>query len=71
MTKVIFSDFNEMYLCSKLLAMGVIFLLLGISLVVALGFFVAFLVSVKNGQFDDSHTPAIRILFDEEKHPNH
>ena len=70
MTKVIFDDFNVMYLFSKPLVMGVIFLLLGISLVVALGFFVAFLFSVKNGQFDDSHTPAIRILFDDEKHPN-
>ena len=60
-----------MYLCGKTLVMGVIFLLLGISLVVALGFFVAFLFSVKNGQFDDSHTPAIRILFDEENHLNY
>lgn len=50
--------------------MGVIYLLLGISLFVALGFFVAFIISVKNGQYDDSHTPAIRILFDEEKHKN-
>lgn len=51
-------------------AMNVIFLLLGISLVVALGFFVAFLLSVKNGQYDDNHTPAIRMLFDDEKQKN-
>lgn len=70
MTKVIFGDFGVAYLCIKPLVMGVIFLLLGISLVVALGFFVAFLFSVKNGQYDDDHTPSIRILFDDEKHPN-
>ena len=33
--------------------------------VVAVGFLVAFLISVKNGQFDDSTTPSIRILFDD------
>ncbi len=34
--------------------------------VVALGFLVAFFISVKSGQFDDSTTPAIRMLFDTE-----
>ncbi len=33
--------------------------------VVAVGFLVAFLISVKDGQFDDSTTPSIRILFDD------
>ncbi len=33
--------------------------------VVAVGFLVAFFISVKNGQFDDSETPAMRILFDD------
>ncbi len=35
--------------------------------VVAVGFLLAFFISVKNGQFDDSETPAIRILFDDDK----
>lgn len=46
--------------------MGVIYLLLTLSILVALIFLVAFLVSVKNGQFDDSYTPSVRILFDDE-----
>jgi len=44
----------------------VIILLIGISLLVALGFLVAFLIAVKKGQYKDTHTPAIRVLFDNE-----
>ena len=43
-----------------------IVLLIGISLLVAVGFLVAFLVAVKKGQYKDTHTPAIRVLFDNE-----
>lgn len=43
-----------------------IVLLIGISLLVALGFLVAFLIAVKKGQYKDTHTPAIRVLFDNE-----
>jgi len=43
----------------------VIFILIGASLLVASGFLIAFLFSVKRGQFDDQHTPAIRMLFDD------
>jgi len=46
--------------------MSVIYLLLAISISVALIFFVAFILSVKNGQYDDSYTPSVRILFDDE-----
>lgn len=46
--------------------MSVIYLLLMISLVVALVFFVAFIVSVRKGQYDDSYTPSIRMLFEDE-----
>jgi cbb3-type cytochrome oxidase maturation protein len=45
--------------------MGVIILLLGASLVVALGFLAAFIWSVKNGQFEDDFSPAHRILFED------
>ena len=45
--------------------MSVLILLIAFSLVIALGFLIAFIVSVKNGQFDDSYTPSVRILFDE------
>jgi cbb3-type cytochrome oxidase maturation protein len=47
--------------------MGVIVILLGASLLVALGFLAAFIWSVKNGQFEDDFSPAHRILFDEKK----
>ncbi|MBQ4819643.1 cbb3-type cytochrome oxidase assembly protein CcoS [Aquimarina sp. MMG016] len=46
--------------------MGVIYILLTISIVVAIIFFVAFILSVKNGQYDDVYTPSIRMLFDDE-----
>lgn len=46
--------------------MSVIYLLLAVSIVVALIFFVAFIVSVKSGQYDDSYTPSVRMLFDDE-----
>lgn len=47
--------------------MGVIVILLGASLLVALGFLAAFIWSVKNGQFEDDFSPAHRILFDDKK----
>ena len=43
-----------------------IVLLIGISLIVALGFLIAFIIAVKKGQYKDTHTPAIRVLFDNE-----
>ena len=46
--------------------MSVIYLLLALSIFVALIFFVAFVLSVKSGQFDDAYTPSVRMLFDDE-----
>ncbi|CAM1368267.1 cbb3-type cytochrome oxidase assembly protein CcoS [Tenacibaculum soleae] len=46
--------------------MSVIYLLLSLSILVALIFFIAFIVSVKKGQYDDSYTPSVRMLFDDE-----
>lgn len=45
--------------------MSALFLLIGISLLVASGFLIAFIVSVKKGQYDDDYTPSVRILFDD------
>ena len=45
--------------------MEVIFLLIGISLLLAGGFLWLFFKAMKNGQYDDNYTPAIRILFDQ------
>lgn len=46
--------------------MSVIYVLLTISIIVAVIFFIAFIISVKNGQFDDSYTPSVRMLFEDE-----
>lgn len=45
--------------------MSVIFVLIGVSLSVAIGFLVAFIWSVKSGQYEDDYTPSVRILFDD------
>ena len=47
--------------------MSVIYFLISISILVAVIFLFLFIKAVKNGQFDDSYTPSVRILFDEEK----
>jgi cbb3-type cytochrome oxidase maturation protein len=47
--------------------MSVLFLLIGISLIVATGFLIAFIWSVKKGQYEDEYTPSVRILFDDTK----
>ncbi|MBX2814499.1 MAG: cbb3-type cytochrome oxidase assembly protein CcoS [Saprospiraceae bacterium] len=47
--------------------MNIIPLLIGISLVIALGFLGAFFWANKDGQYDDADAPAIRILFDDVK----
>ena len=47
--------------------MSVMFVLIGFSLLVAIGFLIAFLWSVGKGQYDDDYTPSVRILFDSNK----
>ena len=46
--------------------MSVIYILLTISIIVAVIFFIAFILAVKNGQYDDSYTPSVRMLFEDE-----
>ena len=46
--------------------MSVIYLLITISIIVAALFLYAFIKAVKQGQFDDSYTPSVRVLFDDE-----
>lgn len=46
--------------------MSVIYLLITVSIFIAIGFFIAFLVAVKSGQYDDDYTPSVRMLFDDE-----
>ena len=44
--------------------MSVIVVLIAASILIAGGFLLAFLWSVRNGQFDDDYTPSVRMLFD-------
>lgn len=46
--------------------MSVIYLLISVSIFVAICFFIAFVVAVKSGQYDDDYTPSVRMLFDDE-----
>jgi cbb3-type cytochrome oxidase maturation protein len=46
--------------------MSVIWILVGFSVAVALGFLAAFIWAVRSGQYDDKYTPSVRILFEEE-----
>ena len=46
--------------------MSVIYILLTISIVVAILFFIVFLFAVKKGQYDDGYTPSVRMLFEDE-----
>ncbi|MAP80828.1 MAG: cbb3-type cytochrome oxidase assembly protein CcoS [Aequorivita sp.] len=46
--------------------MTIIYMLLIISLLVAILFFILFVFSVKKGQYDDTYTPAVRMLFEDE-----
>ena len=46
--------------------MSALFILIGISLLVATSFLFTFIWSVKTGQYDDDYTPSVRMLFDDE-----
>ena len=47
--------------------MTVIIVLIIVSIVVAGSFLAAFLWAVKSGQYDDTYSPSVRILFDDKK----
>ncbi len=49
--------------------MTVIFILIGLSLIVAFIFLGIYIWSVKDGQYDDNYTPSVRILFDDNNIP--
>lgn len=46
--------------------MGVIYIMLIVSLIIAIIFLCCFIWSIKNGQYDDDYTPSVRVLFDDE-----
>lgn len=46
--------------------MEAIFILIGISLLVALAFLAGFIWAVRSRQYDDDFTPSVRMLFEDE-----
>jgi cbb3-type cytochrome oxidase maturation protein len=50
--------------------MKIMFFLICLSLIVAVGFLIAFLWATKTGQFDDDYTPSVRMLFDNDTQQN-
>lgn len=45
--------------------MGIITLLITISVTIAVVFLAVFYWNMKNGQYDDTYTPSVRMLFDD------
>ena len=46
--------------------MTIIYLLIGLSLTVAVAFLLSFLWAIRSGQYDDDYTPSVRMLFENE-----
>lgn len=46
--------------------MSIIYFLIGCSLLLAIGFLIAFFWAQRSGQNDDLHTPSMRILLDDD-----
>ncbi|AEW86127.1 cbb3-type cytochrome oxidase assembly protein CcoS [Flavobacterium columnare NBRC 100251 = ATCC 23463] len=46
--------------------MSIIYLLICISIVLAVTFLYIFIRAVRSGQFDDDYTPSVRMLFEDE-----
>ncbi len=44
--------------------MSAFFIMIGASLLLAIGFLIAFIWSVKTNQYEDDYTPSVRMLFD-------
>ncbi len=47
--------------------MSILVILILVSILVAIAFLSLFIWAVKSGQFDDTDSPAIRILYDDEQ----
>lgn len=45
--------------------MIVIYLLIPLSILIAVGFLTAFIWAVRSGQYEDTHTPSLRMLWED------
>lgn len=52
------------------MTMGIIILLIAISVTIAIVFLAVFLWAIRSGQYDDTYTPSVRVLFDSRKKKN-
>jgi cbb3-type cytochrome oxidase maturation protein len=57
----------NLYFADKSEIMSVILVLVTFSVLLAGGFLAAFFWSVRNGQYDDTYSSSVRILFDDDK----
>ncbi len=46
--------------------MNILYLTIFVSLILAITFLIIFIISNKSGQFEDTYTPSVRMLFDDE-----
>jgi cbb3-type cytochrome oxidase maturation protein len=47
--------------------MEVVYITIGVSVIIAIIFFSIFLMNLKKGQYEDTYTPSVRMLFDDEE----
>lgn len=45
--------------------MTIIIILISISLLIAIGFLVSFIWNLRSGQYDDTYSPSVRMLFED------
>ena len=45
--------------------MAIIIILISISLLLAIGFLISFIWNLRSGQYDDTYSPSVRMLFDD------
>lgn len=58
------------YTKRKTATMEIIFLLIGISALIGTAFLILFVRAVSAGQYEDTYTPSVRMLFDDETEKN-
>ena len=45
--------------------MAIIIILISISLLIAIGFLLSFIWNLRSGQYDDTYSPSVRMLFED------
>lgn len=58
---------STLLLIQNQISMSAIYILIAVSFIVAIGFLLAFLWSVKTDQYEDDYSPSVRMLMDDSK----